>query len=441
MLTFRRKIFLCQAFCIGFFTLSFFFIEKIEHLFLLFCIYSVVSGWKLHRITLPLQRIIDAIVPLKTKELPHPIVLDPNLCGEFEKLGLFLNSLTERIQKQALRSEEQKVESEGILHSLEEGVIALDKQGIITFANKAACVMLEMKNRDLLGCSFHSFATHADLSYTCHELVQQVLQTSEGAEENWAKGKVHMHLAALPRVKHNGVILVIQNRTSEYRMVKMGTDFIANASHELRTPITIIRGFAETLQEHPQLSLQIIQEIGGKIMRTSRRLERLIQSLLTLADLENVLPEQFQRVDLTALVQQCRDQFLQRQTDISLRLIIPSSSLLITADPLLLEFAIMNLLDNAVKYSAEMPRITLSLYSKDSHSRIEVRDEGIGIPKEDLPHIFDRFYRVDKARSRASGGAGLGLAIVKTIAQKHKGQVEVMSRLSQGSTFTLALPL
>ncbi|MBI3900879.1 MAG: hypothetical protein HY324_01855 [Chlamydiia bacterium] len=266
------------------------------------------------------------------------------------------------------------------------------------------------------------------------------MQTSEIACCNWDNGEKktsHFHLTATPRSRYNGAILVIQDKTSDYKMVEIGKDFIANASHELRTPITVIRGFAETLQEHPEPSIHMLEEIGGKIVRTTRRLEKLIRSLLTLADIENVLPENFQRVDLVGLVNQCKQQFLHCQPNVSLQLEFCRPHLFVRVDPLLFELAIMNLLENAAKYSIQPAQITLALYQEKGYVSLRVQDEGIGIPEEDLPHIFERFYTVDKARSRKAGGAGLGLAIVKTIVEKHKGKIDVLSEVGKGSVFTI----
>ncbi len=221
----------------------------------------------------------------------------------------------------------------------------------------------------------------------------------------------------------------------------MGKDFITNASHELRTPITILRGFAETLQDHPELSPQTLKSIAEKIVRTSHRLENLVKSLLTLADIENYSPDQVQTTDLVQLTQNCK-QFAaaaHRTSHIAFQSDLESAP--IFGDPHLLDLAVMNLIENGIKYSQSPAEIAISIRKRESEVQLTVQDKGIGIPDADLPHIFDRFYTVDKARSRKSGGTGLGLSIVKTIVEKHKGSVSVASQLGSGSAFTISFLL
>ncbi len=405
-------------------------------------LYSLVTGAIIHRLSHPLQQIIDAILPYQEGDLLPRIALERSaIKGEFGKLATLLHSLTDRIQKQIERLKQQRKETEEILQSLGEGVVAVDISGNTTFANETACRMLGISLDAVLG---QPLSCCGQLAAKCHEAIQQVLQTSEAVEQTWdngQKGRIYLDLAAVPRIGQNGAILVIQDKTSDYKILEMGKDFIANASHELRTPITIIRGFAETLQDHPNLSSETLCEIAGKIVRTSGRLDKLIKGLLMLADIENLCVEKFQMIDLVALLEQSKHLLLASHPNAHLTF---SSDLLrasVAADPLLLELAIMNLLENAVKYSPMPASIELSIHAAGSEARIEVRDQGIGIPEGDLSYVFDRFYTVDKARSRKSGGAGLGLSIVKTIVEKHDGKVTAASELGKGSTFTISLPL
>jgi signal transduction histidine kinase len=231
-----------------------------------------------------------------------------------------------------------------------------------------------------------------------------------------------------------------ERKESDHKMIDMGKDFIANASHELRTPITIIRGFAETLNDLPNISPQRMKEITGKIVRTSHRLEKLVKSLLTLADVEQLSKDHFQEIDLVLLAEYSRNFLLSAHPNVHLSLTTDEPSILLLADPGLLDMAIMNLLENAVKYSESAAHIEMNLAQTPTTVLLHIKDQGIGIPPVDTTHIFERFYTVDKARSRKSGGAGLGLSIVKTVMDKHGGQVSVQSELGKGSVFTLTLP-
>lgn len=220
----------------------------------------------------------------------------------------------------------------------------------------------------------------------------------------------------------------------------VGKNFIANASHELRTPLTIIRGFVEMLADFPKLSPEQRKGIVKKILKTCDRLERLVQGLLRLADLETPSKRRGEMVtDLSALVENTRDELLLLYPHARITLEKTGKSHQVEADSDLIMLAISNLLENSVKYAKETPQIALSLREREGEVELCIADQGIGIPKEDLPYIFDRFYTVDKARSRKLGGAGLGLSIVKAVVENQKGAVSVCSELGKGTTFTLHL--
>jgi signal transduction histidine kinase len=411
-------------------------------------LYSVMTWAIIHRLSRPIQQIIDAIIPYqegREEYLPR-IVLNQAIQGdEFSKLAFTLNSLTDRIQKQIENLMQQRKETEGILESLSEGVVALDTSAKVTFANQVACGMLRVTHDALMGQPLdHIKSTNEGLLRKCHELVLQALQTSEPIVQTWTLGeggRIYLDLISSPLAHQSGALLVLQDKTSDYKVLEMGKDFIANASHELRTPITIIRGFAETLQDLPELSQEMLNEITEKIVRTCGRLDKLVKSLLTMADIENLSDDRLRNCDLVILAENCKHLLLTAHPDVQVAMKSDVYRAPIVADSELLDLAIMNLLENAVKYSPHPAQIEISIQKAENAIQLSVKDKGIGIPDPDLPHIFDRFYTVDKARSRKSGGAGLGLSIVKTIIEKHKGAVKVTSELGKGSTFTISLPL
>ena len=222
----------------------------------------------------------------------------------------------------------------------------------------------------------------------------------------------------------------------------MGKDFVANASHELRTPITIIKGYAETLHDHPDLGREKYVEITEKIGRNCIRMENLVKSLLTLTDIENISEDRFIETDLTILVENCRHTVRSVYSDANVTIDAPQKRILISADSGLLELALVNLLDNAAKYSEPPAQITIKIAPNlEGEVVVTISDQGRGIPEEDLEHIFQRFYRVDKTHSRRLGGAGLGLSIVRTIIAKHGGKIEAESKVGEGTTFTITLPV
>ncbi len=405
-------------------------------------LYGLFTWLIINRITRPIQQIIDTIAPYQGgREESLPLIhLKSPQSNEFTKLAYTLNTLSERSQKQIEYLKHQRKETEGILESLGEGVIAFNAAGRITFANGVACQLIGAGHAALMGHTLNQASSRSpDLLLLAHELVMQVLHTSETIVQTWAKQSgpaLYLHLLSAPLAGQNGAILVLQNKTSDYKMLEMGKDFIANASHELRTPITVIRGFAETLHDLPKLSSATMLDISDKILRTSIRLEKLVKSLLTLSNVENLSREEFKWVDLLPIVEQCKLLQLAIHPEISIAIHADGSKAMLFLDADVFEMAIMNLLENAIKYSTSPADIAIRIQTKP-HFAFEIEDKGIGIPEGDLPHIFDRFYTVDKARSRKSGGSGLGLAIVRTIVEKHGGNIVVFSKIGKGTRFTI----
>ncbi len=246
---------------------------------------------------------------------------------------------------------------------------------------------------------------------------------------NSLSGRIQEQIGALVREK------------SSYQLIlQKGKAFIANASHELKTPITIIRGFAETLHDHPNLSKKIATEITDKIVRNCKRMDTLVKNLLTLASVEELPLSRLEECDINTIAGHCRSLILTIYPTATVN-IIQAEKLHLTADPDLLERALMNLLDNAAKYSNGPAEIVVTISKEDKWAKVTVSDKGMGIPEEDLDHIFDRFYTVNKAHSRHLGGSGLGLSIVETIIEKHHGKISAQSTIGLGTTFILHLPL
>jgi len=244
----------------------------------------------------------------------------------------------------------------------------------------------------------------------------------------------------LHRTEGGAKLLITRDVTEQEKLDAMRRDFVANVSHELRTPVTVIGGFAETLLDL-ELDEPTRREYLGTILRQSRTLQRLVEDLLILSSLEtSATPPAEERVDVHALVQTLAAEaraLSQGRHTIEVHLEAPP---LVRAPPAELESAVRNLLSNAVRYTPDGGRIDVDWRYRDDEAWLTVRDTGIGIAPEHLPRLTERFYRVDRGRSRDSGGTGLGLAIVKHIVQRVGGQLHIESALGQGSAFTLRLP-
>jgi len=242
-----------------------------------------------------------------------------------------------------------------------------------------------------------------------------------------------------------GALVLFHDITELKKMDQIRRDFVANVSHELRTPLSILRGYIETLLDNPKTSREEFLRILGVMERHSKRLDLLAQDLLTLAHLESANPNlQLGNVDLPSFFEEMVRDWEKKLASKQLNVIVdvPPNAPMIRADQQRLQEALYNLLDNAVKYSREHGEIRLTARQRDEEIVLNVSDNGIGISEEDLPRIFERFYRVDKARSTESiYGTGLGLAIVKHVAQLHGGRVEAESEINKGTTIRVVLPI
>src|SRR5438477_1610329 len=241
-----------------------------------------------------------------------------------------------------------------------------------------------------------------------------------------------------------GALVLFHDITELKKMDQIRRDFVANVSHELRTPLSILRGYIETLLDSPRTPRQELTRILRVMERHSNRLELLVEDLLTLAQLESVNPDlQLGDVDLPSFFRDMIHDWEKKLTSKQLNIVVdvPLELSPIRVDRTRLQEALYNLLDNAVKYSRKRGEIRLSARQHDGEMELIVSDQGIGIAKEDLPRIFERFYRADKARSPDKvRGTGLGLAIVKHIAQLHGGRVEAESEIDEGTTIRVVLP-
>lgn len=416
---------------------------------LAFCFFALLTTLFFHRINYPIQRIIKAISPYQRGESDTiaPIILPESIDTEdqFYKLAATLNSLSERLRNHIQTILNERNEKEAILESLGEGVIAVDDQLAVRYVNFIGSKMLGMPRRHLIHRPFPTMPNKASSSLfeKCRHLLHTARETQTLVTDSIALGdtkKIYIDLVAAPTTQNNGAIIVLQDKSSHYRVLEMGKDFVANASHELRTPITIIKGFAETLQDLTELPREMLVDITEKIVRNCQRMESLVKNLLTLADLENLPDSRFQECNLYNLIESCVQ--VVHGVYPNAQFTMKKESPLVTAfaDPDILELAITNLLDNACKYSPPPAQITITLSKTATDALITVSDKGIGIPSQELEHIFDRFYTVNKAHSRRLGGAGLGLSIVKTIIEKHDGTISASSVLGSGTTFTIALP-
>lgn len=253
------------------------------------------------------------------------------------------------------------------------------------------------------------------------------------------KGREHVYRINVKKIAEN-TLLILKNITKEEKLLMVRQDFIANASHELKTPLTAIAGFAETLGDE-NLSKEEVKYFSSIIYKNSTRMESILSDLLLLTSLErsDIAPT-FEQIDALDIINEAVGFSDFKAEERKIKLIIEKSESKLRGNKSLLVQALINLITNAITYSDEKSKVFISSSQNQMFIDISVRDLGVGISKEDQERIFERFYRVDKARSRNSGGTGLGLSIVRHIALLHGGTVQLESELGKGSTFTLHIP-
>jgi two-component system phosphate regulon sensor histidine kinase PhoR len=407
-------------------------------------LFSLMTWFIIHYLTAPIQRIISAVSTYKEGRYNPLTELEQVIAavGSGEDVGQLaqtLMSLSDRVQKQITTLRDERNEKEVLLESLVEGVIATDRSLNITFANLAAQKFLGMDKEDLEGRPFKDIGQEKAYQLLL-ESQREGRAMTDAVKIDTDKQSYFLNVVAVPKRDNTGAILVMLDKSEHYRILEMRKDFIANASHELKTPITIIRGFAETLHDNPDLEKSMTLEITDKIVRNCERMATLVKDLLALADMENIPRSRIHEFDLIPLLEQIKKTVLEVFPNAVIQIKSPREEFLMEGDVDLMEMALMNLIQNAVQYSKAPAEVTITLSEKDQDVFIEIADMGIGIPKEALSKIFERFYRADKGPFNKVEGSGLGLSIVDTVIRKHFGKISVASEAGVGTTFTIQLP-
>ena len=364
---------------------------------------------------------------------------------EFANLSDMLNRMAAQLDKQVRTITQQATEQHAILSSMKEGVLAVDNEDRVLILNPTAERLLGISKdsakdktiqETIRNSNLQRFfeKSHAGITQTVDEMVfygqENRLVQAIGTPLEDAEGS---------RI---GVLVVLNDITQTRKLENMRKEFVANVSHELKTPITSIIGYVETLREGDIDNPDKEQEFLGIVARQADRLNAIIDDLLTLSKIEHQAESSEIRLEyspvknvILAASDNCKTKAIESNVKIDIEC---SDNLSALINPPLLEQAITNLIDNAIKYSVDSS-INIQGEAVDDEVVIRVIDKGCGIESQHIPRLFERFYRIDKARSRKLGGTGLGLAIVKHIVQAHHGRIEVQSTPSEGSTFTIYL--
>ena len=400
------------------------------------------------RLSRPIRDIRDGAERLAAGDFTHKLYVPRT--EEFAAVAESFNHMAEELDDKLRTLTHERNEREAVLSSMVEGVLAVDTEERVIAVNAAAARLLDLEPEAVDGKTIQEVVRNPDLQHVVartldgHQPVEADIVMRVGAEDRdlQANGTL-LHGDDADEVVV-GAVVVLNDVTRLKRLEAVRRDFVANVSHELKTPVTSIKGFAETLEDgalnDPETAHRFVRIISGQ----ADRLNSIIEDLLSLSALEQSGDSpllQLEEADLCDVVAVALGVIGPKAEAKSIDLVEDCpDSLFSRVSPPLLEQAVVNLVDNAVKYSPVGSAVDVTLEERADEIVISVRDEGPGVSREHLPRLFERFYRVDKARSRDLGGTGLGLAIVKHIAQVHGGRVSVDSVVGRGSTFRIHLP-
>src|SRR6266571_2233373 len=396
----------------------------------------------------PWGKLEEILGQISRGKAPRTFLIDG--AAESRRAGLALENLFARQQELDQQITQRESGTQTILRAMHDGLLVVDERRHIMLINRTFEKLFELRD-GAVGAPLLETIRHATLDRLIAEALRtgNALQRELTLTDSQNNAGRHVEISAVPMKDDagltTGAVVLCHDITQLKRLDQIRSDFVANVSHELRTPLSILRGYIETLLDNPKTSREELSRILGVMERHSKRLDLLAEDLLTLAQLESGNPNlQLGNVDLPSFFGEVIRDWEKKLANKQLNVIVdvPPDAPTIRADRTRLQEALYNLLDNAVKYSREHGEIRLMARRRDDQIVLSVSDNGIGISKEDLPRIFERFYRADKARSTENiRGTGLGLAIVKHVAQLHGGRVEAESELGNGTTIRVVLPI
>jgi two-component system, OmpR family, phosphate regulon sensor histidine kinase PhoR len=392
----------------------------------------VAAVWLVARaLTRPLRRMTDGVARMAAGDLEARVE-----AGDTRELALLagtLNDLAADIGARIDRARADRQRLDRILATMEEGVVLVDPEETVGYANVAA--------RRLLGELTGSRARELTPP-GIRLLLDRARSAGRAAEDELEIGRPPrlLRATALPLEPRGQVLLVLRDVTESRRVEAMRRDFVADASHELKTPVASIRAAAETVRTAIAEDPAAAASFADQVHRESVRLARIVSDLLDLSRLETESPR-LETVRLDRVVNEEVARLGEEAREAGVSVNAKAKPATVLGSPKDLALLVRNLLDNAIRYTDRGGSVRVEAVPRDGSAVVSVSDTGAGIPSRDLPRIFERFYRVDRARSRETGGTGLGLSIARHVAEQHGGRIEATSELGRGSVFLLTLPL
>lgn len=409
-------------------------------------LFALVALYLSRRTTRPLEEIRLMAERLAKGDFSSRVVVTTN--DEIGVLARTIQDMAVQLDERMDTITRQHVEQEAVLACMVEGVLAVDTEGRVLYLNEALGRLLDIELTKARGRSVQELVRHHEIQ----RFVQATLTNAGPSEaellvQGIAERHLQLHGTPLegPGQKRMGGLIVVNDITRLKRLERVRSDFVANVSHELKTPITALKGCVETLSGENPPAPEDASRFIAMMSRHVSRMESIVEDLLSLSRIEFESAQKLvrrDRVSMGEMLQRAAHAFSKaaESRKITVQVSCPEN-IVVHANGALLEQAVGNLVDNAIKYSGEGTVIDIACRRAGDQVVIDVIDQGPGIENKHIARIFERFYRVDTARSRALGGTGLGLAIVKHIALAHQGSVTVQSAPGLGTTFSLHLPL
>ena len=424
-------------------SLNYFWYSLIFGLTVVFLITIFISIQVASKITKPIEHI--TFIAKRITNRDYRARVEVRNKDEIGQLGIAINLMADSLKSQIDTIHENQSKLTTVLNNMTSGILFVDQKGKIILANPALEWLLGVKNTEILG----KYHMEVGQNYLLSELIERSLNTGESIRteiDTYYPTKKALDSSLAPILDANGeitgVIAVLHDITKLKNLENMRKEFVANVSHELRTPITAVKGFTETLLDGAMKDEETCKSFLQIIYKESDRLHRLISDLLDLSKIEfNEDLLKYVTLELKPFVESTIEMVRSQARKKELTMIEDLDLVQAEIDEDRIRQVMLNLLTNAISYTPQGGKITVRLKEHTTQFfAIEVEDTGMGIPKKSLPRIFERFYRVDKARSRESGGTGLGLAIVKHIVESHGGKIKVESEVQKGTKFTILLP-
>ena len=370
-------------------------------------------------------------------------IVKPNL-AEINKTP---NAIVPRLKSYPLEAIYEKTQLTMILSSMVEGVVIIDADEKIILLSPQVSTMLDLRSKDTIGKAYWEIIRNEEIISTLKDALREQKAIYKDItiifpSESFFRMQISPVLSE--DGEFLGVVAVFHDISEIKRLENLRSEFVANVSHELKTPLTSIKGFVETLKGGALSDEKLAKRFLDIIQVQTEKLENLVTDILTLSTLESKdVKMKFESISIVIVLTSVVDLYKTQieKKNLTLEMDLGKNLKFISVDCQKIEQVFSNLLDNAIKFTPAGGEIAIRAYQENSFVRIDVKDSGVGIAEEHLPRLFERFYRVDKSRSREFGGTGLGLAIVKHIVQAHNGKITVTSQVDNGSIFSVFLPI